>query len=129
MNRIRIGVISVAAAILLGAGALTAVASDVPPPPANPEWVMENGRVDESLVPEEFTVVDAEGEIMTDTAGNPITVDNGSDTPEFDPRPPCARCPAPEPPTDAGDTHNTGIDENNYLDESVEVNEDSPFIP
>ncbi|MEV0489498.1 hypothetical protein [Streptomyces atratus] len=130
MKRARIALVAAVASALFATGALTATASDVPPPPADPEWVTTNGRVDESLMPSEMPVVGSDGEILTDTAGDPITVDPRSGDPEFEPIPRCGRCPdTEEPPVDAGDTHSVTTNTEGIIEESVDVTDDSPLVP
>lgn len=129
MNRARIILVAAVTSALFATGALTATASDVPPPPPQPEWVGENGQVDESLMPSEMTVVGPDGELLTDSAGNPVTVDPITQDPDYEPIPRCARCPAEPPPTDAGDEHTTTTDAEGIIDEEVEVADDTPVIP
>lgn len=133
MKRARIAVVTAVISALFATGALTATAEDdVPPVPENPTWVNEDGSVDESALPSEVPVVGADGEALTDAAGNPITVDPRDGDPDYEPVIRCARCPEDDvdpPPVDAGDEHTVTTDADGLIDEEVEVADDSPLTP
>lgn len=69
----RISAIVVALAIL-GIGAL-AQAGALSLGPDRPDWVRQDGTVDESKRPERIPVVGPDGELVRDKNGKPVTID------------------------------------------------------
>ncbi|MGW6488189.1 hypothetical protein [Streptomyces sp. NPDC055056] len=85
--------------------------------------------MNESLLPTEVPVVGSNGEVLTDSAGHPITVDPRENDPDYEPIPRCARCPAEPPPVDPGDQHTVTTDSEGLINEEVEVTDDNPLTP